>query len=48
MYPVLLGDADLPAYYQLINYIDCRPADDDRIYSVASTIASELRSIKAR
>ncbi len=42
IYPVLLEDADLPIYYQLVQHIDCRPGADDKILAAADQISCSL------
>lgn len=40
--PILVRDTELPAYMEMLNYVDCRVSDIQKIQSAASDFAQQL------
>src|SRR5262249_26030083 len=45
IYPLLIRDAALPTYMRMLNYIDCRTSNRDKIETAASDLAAKLHTL---
>jgi hypothetical protein len=45
IFPLLVRDAKLPTYMRLLNYVDCRVSDPEKIAAAAESLAQRLNEV---